>query len=98
MINLNELLKQSYPDSTHGENGISASMLKSMGDVRFSRPMEDRHSLDEYMITMIDDKGKPIVDKEKDAYLLGKNIEALFAGSDRSWRMAPAYAKKFNKI
>ena len=74
MINLNELLKQTYPDSTHSYE-VSASKLKSMGDVRFSRPMEDRHSLDEYMIPMLDEKGKPIVDKEKDVYLLGKSVE-----------------------
>jgi len=97
MINLNEMLKQAYPDSTHSYE-ISASKLKSMGDVRFSRPMEDRHSLDEYMIDMLDEKGNPIVEKEKDVYLLGKSIEELLVGGDRTWAMQPAYKKKFNKI
>ena len=98
MINLNELLKQAYPNSTHGGKGISASLLKSMGDVRFSRPMEDRHSLDDYMIDMLDEKGNPIVEKEKDTFLLGKSIEELLVGGDRTWAMQPAYKKKFNKI
>ena len=98
MINLNELLKQAYPNSTHGGKGIGASLLKSMGDVRFSRPMEDRHSLDDYMIDMLDEKGNPIVEKEKDTFLLGKSIEELLVGGDRTWAMQPAYKKKFNKI
>lgn len=98
MINLNELLKQIYPDSTHGTKGISASMLKSMGDVRFSRPMEDRHSLDEYMIPMLDDKGKPIVEKPKQPYLLGQAIENLLSGGTFVPKMQPTYAEKFDKI
>ena len=98
MINLNELLKQAYPNSTHGGKGISASLLKSMGDVRFSRPMEDRHSLDDYMIDMLDEKGNPIVEKEKDTFLLGKSIEELLVGGDRTWKLSPSYLKKFNKI
>ena len=98
MINLNELLKQTYPGSTHGENGISASMLKSMGDVRFSRPMEDRHSLDDYMTDEIDEKGNIIVEKPKDTYLLGQAIENLLVGGVETWKMAPGYQKKLNKI
>ena len=98
MIDLNELLKQAYPGSSHGEKGISASLLKSMGDVRFSRPFEDKCALDEYMIDMLDEKGNPIVEKEKDTYLLGKSIEELLAGGDRTWKMAPGYQKKLNKL
>lgn len=97
MINLNELLKQAYPVTARSYE-VSASKLKSMGDVRFSRPMEDRHSLDDYMIVMLDEKGNPIVEKEKDVYLLGKSIEELLVGGVDTWKMAPGYLKKFNKI
>lgn len=97
MINLNEMLQQAYPVTTRSYQ-VSASKLKSMGDVRFSRPFEDKCALDDYMIDMLDEKGNPIVEKEKDVYLLGKSIEELLVGGDRTWAMQPAYKKKFNKI
>ena len=43
-------------------------------------------------------KTATIVEKEKDTYLLGKSIEELLVGGDRTWKLSPSYLKKFNKI
>jgi CRISPR/Cas system-associated exonuclease Cas4 (RecB family) len=98
MININEMLRQAYPNSTHGKKGISPSMLKSMGDVRFSRPFENKCALDEYMIDMTDEKGDRVIPKPKQPYLLGQAIENWLVGKTFVPKMQPAYAEKFGKI
>ena len=50
------------------------------------------------MTDEIDEKGNIIVEKPKDTYLLGQAIENLLVGGVETWKMAPGYQKKLNKI